>query len=50
MPSASTCGKDSWAEAARNPERLVVIDAGRSIEEVHADVRDAAQRMGVALA
>ncbi len=38
------------AEAARNPRRLVVIDAGRSIEEVHADVREAAQRVGVAIA
>jgi dTMP kinase len=35
------------AEAARNKERLVVIEAGRSIEEVHADIRHAAERVGV---
>ncbi|MGH7193696.1 MAG: dTMP kinase, partial [Candidatus Saccharimonadales bacterium] len=30
------------AEAARRPERMVVIDAGRTIEDVQCDVRAAA--------
>jgi dTMP kinase len=38
------------AEAVRNPLRLVVIDAGRSIEEVHADIRRAAEKIGARLA
>ena len=33
------------AEAARRPERIAVIDASRSIDEVHAQVRAAAQRV-----
>jgi dTMP kinase len=33
------------AEAAQHPQQIVVIDAARSIEEVHADIRAAAQRV-----
>lgn len=33
------------AEAARRPERIVVIDAARPIEAVQADIRAAAQRV-----
>ncbi len=32
-------------EAALAPDRIVVVDASRSIEQVHADVRAAAQRV-----
>ena len=30
------------AEAARRPEKIIVIDAGRSIDEVQTDIRFAA--------
>jgi dTMP kinase len=33
------------AEAARRPEKIVVIDAGRSVEEVEAEIRKAAERV-----
>ena len=33
------------AEAARNSKHIVVIDAGRSIEAVQADIRAAAERI-----
>jgi dTMP kinase len=33
------------AEAAEDPKGIVVIDASRSIEEVHADIRAAVERM-----
>lgn len=32
-------------EAARSPDKIAVIDAGRSIEMVHADIRTTAQRV-----
>jgi dTMP kinase len=33
------------AEAARQPEKIVVIDAARSVDEVQADIRRAASRL-----
>ena len=33
------------AEAARDPERIVVIDAAREISAVQADIREAAERV-----
>ena len=33
------------AEAARHPDRIVVIDAARAIEEVHAEARSAVERL-----
>jgi dTMP kinase len=33
------------AEAARRPQQIVVIDAGRSIDQVQTDIRAAAQRV-----
>jgi dTMP kinase len=33
------------AEAARRPDRIVVIDANRPIDQVQADIRQAAQRL-----
>ena len=33
------------AEAAQHPRQIAVIDAARSIEEVHADIRAAAERV-----
>jgi dTMP kinase len=32
-------------EAANDPKGIVVIDAARSIEEVHADIRAAVERI-----
>ncbi len=33
------------AEAARQPEKIVIIDAGRSVDEVQADIRHHAERV-----
>jgi thymidylate kinase len=33
------------AEAARRPERIVVVDAARSIDAVHTEIRAAAERV-----
>ncbi len=33
------------AEAARDPQHIVLINAARGIEEVHADIRAAAERI-----
>ena len=33
------------AEAAKNPQRIVVVDATRDVEKVHADIRDAAEKI-----